>query len=138
MAQKDILRMNAALKYIEFVIGIIDKADDTKTVGQLRGAFKEEFKQDLPPLIDQHFGIIRLIPLMHMVEDGYLENTEDGKTIRAIRNAFAHDTFSCDEDGYTFLPNRPNGKLVKISYEDFVLFLWRIENEFYKNLRPGT
>lgn len=133
MAQKDILGMNAALKYIESVLGTIDKADDSTTVEHIRSAFKEQFKCELPILLSQHFGIVRLIPLMYMVQERFLEDTEDGKTIKAIRNAFAHNSFSFDEDGYNFLPNRPNGKIVKISYEAFVSFLWRIESEFYKN-----
>jgi hypothetical protein len=132
VALEDILSLNAALKFIEFVIGSVDKADDTKTVGQLRREFREKFNHDLHPLINQHFGIIRLIPLMHMVQDRFLENTVDGARIKAIRNAFAHNTFSCDESGYTFFPNRPNGATVRISYEEFTPFVWRIENEFYK------
>lgn len=137
MALEDTLSLNAALKFIEFVIGAIDKADDTKTVGQLRREFEEKFKHDLPLLLSQHFGIIRLIPLVHMVQDRFLEDTEDGRKIRAIRNAFAHNTFSCDEKGYSFLPNRPYGETVRISYEEFVPFVWRIENEFYKGRRPA-
>lgn len=137
MALEDTLNLNAALKFIEFVIGTVDNAEDTKTVGQLRCEFKENFKHDLPTLINQHFGIIRLIPLMHMAQDLFLENTEDGRKLRAIRNAFAHNTFSCDEKGYTFLPNRPNGEIVRISYEEFVPFVWRIENEFYKGRHPA-
>jgi hypothetical protein len=127
----NILRLNAALKFIEFVIGFVDRADDAKTVGQLRREFNEKFETELPTLLNQHFGIIRLIPLMHMVEHHFLESSEDGKRLRAIRNAFAHNTFSYDETGYTFLPNRPSGEVVKISYEEFVPFLWRIENEFH-------
>jgi hypothetical protein len=133
VALEDTLGLNAALKFIEFVIGAVDKADDTKTVGQIRREFREKFDHDLQPLINQHFGIIRLIPLMHIVQDHFLENTVDGARLKAIRNAFAHNTFSCDQSGYTFSPNRPNGAIVRISYEDFVPFVWRIENEFYKS-----
>lgn len=136
MAQEDILSLNAALKFIEFVIGAVDKAGDTKTVGQIRREFKDTFGHELLPLVNQHFGIVRLIPLMHMVQDHFLEGTEDGVKLKAIRNAFAHNTFSYDENGYTFRPNRPNGGIVTISYEEFVPFLWRIENEFYKGMRP--
>jgi hypothetical protein len=136
VALKDILSLNATLKFIEFVIGAVDKADDTKTVGQIRCEFKEKFEHDLQPLINQNFGIIRLIPLMHMVQDRFLVNTEDGIKIKAIRNSVAHNTFSCDKTGYTFLPNRQNGEIVRISYEEFVPFLWRIENEFYKDRHP--
>jgi hypothetical protein len=41
VAQKDILGMNAALKYIEFVLGAVDNADDSMTVEHIRFAFKE-------------------------------------------------------------------------------------------------
>lgn len=133
MALEDTLALNAALKHIEFVIGAIDRAADMMTVGQIRREFREIFSHDLQPLINQHFGIIRLIPLMHMVQDRFLENTVDGARLKAIRNAFAHNTFSCDESGYTFFPNRQDGAIVRISYEDFVPFVWRIENEFYKS-----
>lgn len=133
MALEDTLALNAALKHIEFVIGAIDRAADMMTVGQIRREFREIFSHDLQPLINQDFGIIRLIPLMHMVQDRFLENTVDGARLKAIRNAFAHNTFSCDESRYTFFPNRQDGAIVRISYEDFVPFVWRIENEFYKS-----
>jgi hypothetical protein len=68
-----------------------------------------------------------------MVEHNFLASSEDSRKLRAIRNAFAHNTFSFDENGYTFLPNRLGGDVVEISYEEFVPFLWRIENEFYKD-----
>ena len=133
MAKDDIVNLNAALKFVEFILGVIDKDDGTKTVEQIRHEFRNNFKHDLQPMLNQNWGIIRLIPLMLMAQDQFLKDTEDGQKIRAIRNAFAHNDFSCDENGYTFDRNRPNGMTVKISYEDFVPFLWRIENEFYKS-----
>jgi hypothetical protein len=77
VAREDTLALNATLEFIEFVIGTVDEADDTMTVGQLRREFKEKFKHDLQPLINRHFGIIRLIPLMHMVEDRLAKAARD-------------------------------------------------------------
>jgi len=124
--------VNAHLKFMEFILGTIDNADNTKTVGQIRSEFKAKFQHELQRMLTPNFGVIRLIPLMLMVEDKVAEDSEDGKKIKAIRNAFAHNTFSYDENGYTFRPNRLNGDIVTISYEEFIPFLWRIENEYYK------
>ncbi|WP_126399308.1 hypothetical protein [Blastochloris tepida] len=132
MTSKTLLHLNATLKFIEFIIKNFDEADDTKPIGQIRQEFKEKLGANAPKLINQHFGIIRLIPLMHIAQEKFLDNTEDGKILRIIRNSFAHNDFQCNENVYKFFNNRPNEKDVDMEYEEFVNFIWRIENAFFK------
>ncbi len=127
-SRKNVLALNAELKFIEFILAFIDKAHDLKTIGNLRSEFKRQFGIDLGPLLNQHFGIVRLIPLMYVVQDRFFDGTEDGKLMRAIRNAFAHNDFSWDENGYTF--NKAGAHDIRFNYAEFMEFLHRIENEY--------
>lgn len=137
MPKKITLGINAHLKFIEFVLKTIAEAHNNKTVGEIREEYQREFNYEMPSLLDQNFGLIRLIPLIHIAEDGCIANEEDKKTIKAIRNAFTHNTVSYDNEGYTFAPqpkhNHKNVETVRIKYADFLTFLNRIENNFYQN-----
>ncbi len=102
MPIEDTLNLNSYLKFLEFVLHSIDGADDAGTLATIRYSFKEKFGIEMPRFMSQHFGLLRLIPLMHMVEENFLIGTDDGLKIKAIRNAFAHNTFSCNQTGYAF------------------------------------
>ena len=63
---KHILHINAELKYIEFLLHALATGNDSKTVGEIKKDFLVKFKTELPHLLDQYFGIIRIIPLLLM------------------------------------------------------------------------
>lgn len=131
MAITETLNLNAYLKMVEFVLHSIDESNDEKNIGEIRREFHAKFDVDMDVMLNQNFGLLRLVPLMHMAEKNFLEGTEDGRAIKAIRNAFAHNTFSCDQNGYTFNANRDDGLSVTITYAEFVPFIYRVENAFY-------
>lgn len=122
------LHINAYLKFIEFLLLFVTSSDDSKTIKDLKGEFKEKFNIDLPNLLNQNFGIIRLIPLLLIRED--LKNSDQryDKNITIIRHALAHNNFSITEEGYEFYSDRGNYKL---NYQDFNDFIYKVENEFY-------
>ena len=130
MKSKEILQLNAYLKFIEFVLECFDNENGDMRLDEIRKKFKNHFKV-LPPLCNQHFGIIRLIPLLLMKEfykKEKMTSVPEIKKINIIRNSLAHHDFIINEKGYIFL----NGKdKLKISYNDFQIFLHKIENSFY-------
>lgn len=139
MAERDMLAINADLKFTEFVLGEIDNASDSMTVGELRKAFQERFGLPLSRRINQHFGILRLVPLMHIAEHrDFIRNIEISGKITIIRNAFAHNDFTCNESGYIFNATRPNQQPLEISYADFNLLIHQVENQFYAWLDTQT
>jgi len=123
-----ILAINSYLKHIEFLLNSIDNADGSKTIGELRNEFRDAFKTNPPHLLSQHFGIIRLIPLMLMREELKNKKVQYDKRISIVRHALAHNNFSATGSGYEFISDIGN---LKISYSEFVDFLWHIENDFY-------
>jgi hypothetical protein len=125
---KHILLINAELKYIEFLLHAMTTGDDSKTIGEIKKEFLAKFKINLPYLLDQHFGIVRLIPLLLMREELKNEGGKYDRRISIIRHALAHNNFSISETGYEFYSDVGN---CKMNYSDFVDFVWLIENEFY-------
>ena len=128
---KDILEINASLKYAEFLLHKFDNSPDDMTLGELRAAFKEKFLT-LHPLLNQNFGIYRLLPLMLIKEEyknSKKELSGDVEKIKIIRDAIAHHKFKIDEQGYSFENDKGE---VKFNYTEFTDFIHKIENEFYK------
>ncbi|CAK8711836.1 hypothetical protein KKHLCK_00845 [Candidatus Electrothrix laxa] len=64
---KTLLNLNAHIKFIEFVLHDFDNAPSDKTIGELREEFEKKFKT-IHPLLNQFFGIYRLIPLIQIKE----------------------------------------------------------------------
>ena len=127
---QDILSINAHLKYVEFLLYTFDTASDDLTIGELKNNFQSKFKT-LSPLLNQHFGIYRLLPLI-LIKETYknqkAELTGDIKKIKIIRDAVAHNEFSISEHGYTFKNKKGS---VFFNYAEFNEFLHRVENQFY-------
>lgn len=125
-----ILSINADLKYIEFLLNIIDNEDGNLTLNKIREKFEKNFNTK-QIFLNQQWGIIRLIPLLLIKETYKMEEkdlTEDVKKIQIIRNSLAHANFTIDKDGYLF---RNRKEELSISYNDFQKFLHKIENEFH-------
>jgi len=118
----NILNIAAYLKFIEFVLHRVsdEKADNSKTIAELKIEFKENFHTDLTNLINQNFGIIRLLPLLFIRE-------EYKKYIDIIRHAIAHGNFSINDDGYEFKSDKG---ILKLSYKEFLIYIHKIENEY--------
>lgn len=124
-----ILTTNAYIKHLEFILNYIDTANGSKTIDQLRTDFFDHFGASLPHLLSQHFGIIRLLPLLFIREELKNKNIEYDQTISIIRHALAHNNFSASDSGYEFVCNKGQ---IKMSYDEFTAFVWKIENDYYK------
>jgi hypothetical protein len=126
----DILSINAYLKHIEFLLNYIDSADESKTIGELRKDFIEKFKIDLPHMLSQNFGIVRLIPLLLIREELKNKGNQYDRRISIVRHALAHNNFSTTDAGYEFMSDIGS---IKMGYSEFVEFIWQLENEFHLN-----
>lgn len=126
-----VLNLNANLKYIEHLLYIFDNERDKISLGEIRKKFENHFSAR-PVLLNQNFGIIRLIPLL-LIKEVYKNEHEplvgDIEKIKIIRDSLAHNNFTINEKGYIF--SNDKNKL-EISYNDFQFFLHRIENNFYE------
>jgi len=122
------LYINAHLKYIEFLLHAVDIAGDSETVGRIKKDFTDKFQTKMPHMLNQYFGIIRLLPLLLMRERLKEEGKEYDTRISIVRHALAHDKFTIDEAGYEFKSNKGNCKMTRSELVDFI---WSIENEFY-------
>ncbi len=129
---KKTLAINAHLKYVEFLLSEFDNAPNERTIGEIRDEFKTKFST-LHPLLNQHFGIYRLLPLILIKEDYIKANKElegDIETIKIIRDAIAHNNFEINSEGYSFKSDKNEKTL---SYDEFVEFVHKIENDFYND-----
>ncbi len=128
--KNQILHINADLKYIEFILKIFDDEKDELTIGEIRKIFETKFKTRYA-LLNQHFGIIRLIPLL-MIKESYKKQRKElsGNVakIKIIRDSLAHANFEYDERGYSFKNDKNE---IFMTYEEFQKFLHEIENDFY-------
>lgn len=126
------LSINAHLKFIEFLLHELDDADDSTTVGVIRSRFSKKFDIKLPVLLCQDWGIVRLVPLLLMREFLKNEKVATGakykREIDIVRHSLAHDSFAADSTGYKFTCDKGT---VNFSYDEFVAFLYNVENEFY-------
>jgi hypothetical protein len=123
----DILYINAHLKFVEHLLNVFDTAEDSKTLKDIRAEFGHKFGST-GHLLDQYFGVYRLLPLILMKEVN--KNTSkplEGvyKRIKTIRDSVAHNKFSISETGYKF-----GDEL--IAFSDFHLLLHEWENDFYR------
>jgi hypothetical protein len=129
---KNILGINAHLKYVEFLLGVYDNAPESMTLKEIREEFTKRF-QNNDILLNQNFGIYRLLPLV-LIKEEYKnqkkEFTEDITKIKIIRDSIAHHKFEMSEKGYIFENDKNK---IEFTYDEFTIFLHRIENEFYSN-----
>jgi len=126
----EILNINAHLKYVEFLLYLFDNGNNDLTLGEIREQFQEKFNAD-NQLLNQYFGVYRLLPLILMKEEYKNQKAElkgDVEKIKIIRDAIAHHKFTIDEQGYKFENNKGT---VSLSYDEFQKFIHKIENEFY-------
>jgi hypothetical protein len=131
MKYKDTLSINAHLKYVEFLLKNFDDAPNEMTLGELRNKFKERYST-LHPLLNQNFGIYRLLPLILIKEDNKIlkkESKGDVEKIKIIRDAISHHKFDINENGYHFKNDK--GEII-LTFAEFNDFLFKIENEYYK------
>ncbi len=128
----DILQINAHLKYVEYLLHVFDNESNDITLGEIKNNFQNKFKTN-PVLLNQNFGIYRLLPLILMKEkykNSKKELKGNVKKIKTIRDAIVHHNFKINENGYEF---RNDKEVEKFTYEQFTKFLHEIENEFYSN-----
>lgn len=129
-----ILPINAHIKYVEFILHAFDNYPDTTTLGDLRNEFNEKFST-LHTLLNQNFGLYRLLPLI-LIREEYKNDSkiseEIGQKVRQIRNSIAHNDFSMNEEGYQF----NNGKnSLSFTYSEFIDFIHKIENDFLQGTK---
>lgn len=126
-----ILPLNANLKFIEYLLFLFDNESDEITIREIKDKFIKQFKTS-PILLNQHFGIIRLLPLI-LIKEHYKnlksELTGNVASIKIIRDSIVHNNFEINESGYVFKNDKNE---ISFSYEEFTSFLHKIENEFYK------
>lgn len=126
----EILNINAHLKYVEFLLYLFDNGNDDLTLGKIREQFLKKFGTK-HILLNQNFGIYRLLPLILMKEEYKNQKIElkgDVEKIKIIRDAIAHHQFTINEQGYKFTNN---SGVVSLSYDEFQKFVHKIENDFY-------
>lgn len=127
-----ILAINAHLKYVEFLLHVFDTAPDTKTLKEIREEFENRFSTR-HILLNQNFGIYRLLPLI-LIKEEHKKSRRDMagviEQIKVIRDSIAHNSFSIDEKGYHFGNDK---KSISLSYAEFVEFIYKVENEFYED-----
>lgn len=127
---QDILAINAHLKYVEYLLYLYDNESEEITLRQIKEKFRDKFGVD-QILLNQNFGIYRLLPLILMKEEYKKQKRPllgDVAEIKIIRDAISHHNFTVDEKGYQFSDGK---KTEEFSYEEFVAFIHRIENSFY-------
>jgi hypothetical protein len=124
----DILSINAYLKYIEFLLYSIDVSSDSKTIGELREDFSDRFKTNMPHMLSQNFGIIRLLPLLLLREELKNKGRKYDQRISIVRHALAHNNFIATEVGYEFKSDIGD---INLGYSEFLDFLWQLENDFH-------
>lgn len=126
----NILQINAHLKYVEYLLYQFDNESGQTTLEEIRNKFYKKFKhKDI--LLNQFFGIYRLLPLILIKENYKNQKKElvgDIEKIKIIRDAISHHNFQINENGYVFKNNK---KEIKFTYDEFEIFLHQIENEFY-------
>lgn len=126
-----ILAINAHLKYVEYLLHVFDTYPNETTLGTIRDEFEKRFSTR-HMLLNQNFGIYRLLPIILIKEEHKKDRKDLAEVIeqiKIIRDSIAHNNFSINENGYLF----DNGKKsVSLTFDEFVEFVHKAENEFYK------
>jgi len=124
-----ILNINAHLKYVEYLLHVFDNGEDSMTLKEIRNDFKNKFLT-IHPLHNQYFAIYRLITLILIREKqkGSGKKSKDEEDIMIIRHSIAHNNFEITPTNFIFNCNKG---ILKLTYEELVQFIYRIENKFY-------
>jgi len=126
-----ILAINAHLKYVEYLLHVFDTYPDATTLKTIREEFEKRFSTR-HALLNQYFGIYRLLPLI-LIKEKHKNDKKDLagviEQIKVIRDSIAHNNFSIDEKGYHF---RNDKNSLSLTYDEFVKFVHKVENEFYE------
>ncbi|MFD2673645.1 hypothetical protein [Marinicrinis sediminis] len=129
---KRILELNSNQKYIEFILSQYDNAPSEMTMKELRKKFEGKFKFN-QVMLNQYFGIMRILPLI-LIKQEYADASVplegDIEKIKVIRDSISHNDFEISSEGYTF-KNKKN--TIRFSFDDFLEFIHKIENDFYKD-----
>lgn len=128
----DILSINAHIKYVEYLLYQFDNESGQTTLEEIRNKFHEKFKhKDI--LLNQFFGIYRLLPLI-LIKENYKNQKKELfgniKKIKIIRDSISHNSFQMNENGYIFKNDKEE---LAFTYDAFQVFLHEIENEFYSS-----
>lgn len=125
-----ILAINSHLKYVEYLLNVFDNYPEEATLKTIREEFKKQFLTQ-HVLLNQNFGIYRLLPIM-LIKEEYKKDRKDLvgviKQIKVIRDSIAHNSFSIDANGYQFKNDK---NCLSLTYDEFVELVHTIENEFY-------
>ena len=126
-----ILAINAHLKYVEYLLHVFDTAPEETTLKEIREEFEKRFSTR-HALLNQNFGIYRLLPLI-LIKEEYKKDRRDLdgviEQIKVIRDSIAHNSFSIGKNGYHFKNDK---KSLSLTYDEFVTFVHKVENEFYE------
>ncbi len=126
-----ILAINAHLKYVEYLLHVFDTYPDATTLKTIREEFENQFSTR-QVLLNQNFGIYRLLPLI-LIKEEHKKDRKDLagviEKIKVVRDSIAHNSFSIDGNGYHFKNDKKN---ISLTYDEFVEFVHKVENEFYE------
>jgi hypothetical protein len=126
-----ILAINAHLKYVEYLLHVFDTYPDATTLKTIREEFEKRFSTR-HVLLNQNFGIYRLLPLI-LIKEEHKKDRKDLagaiEQIKVIRDSIAHNSFSIDGNGYHFKNDK---KSISLTYDEFVEFVHKVENDFYE------
>jgi len=126
-----ILLINAHLKYTEYLLHVFDTFPEDTTLKTIREEFERKF-MTRHFLLNQNFGIYRLLPIL-LIKEEYKKDKKELvgviEKIKIIRDSIAHNDFSMDESGYHFTGGKNK---LSLTYDEFVEFVHTVENEFYK------
>jgi hypothetical protein len=129
-----ILAINAHLKYVEFLLKVFDTYPDETTLKTIREEFEQRFLTR-HFLLNQNFGIYRLLPIL-LIKEEYKKDRKELvgviEKIKVIRDSIVHNNFAFDESGYHFKNNKNDEKSVSFTYDEFERFVHTVENAFYK------
>lgn len=121
-----ILAINAHLKYVEYLLHVFDTYPDATTLKTIREEFEKQFLTR-HALLNQNFGIYRLLPLILIKEEHKKDRKELAgaiEQIKVIRDSIAHNSFSIDEKRYHFKNDK---KSLSLTYDEFVEFVHKVE-----------
>lgn len=111
-----ILAINTHLKYVEYLLHVLDTYPDATTLKTIREEFEKRFSTR-HVLLNQNFGIYRLLPLI-LIKEEHKKDRKDLagviEQIKVIRDSIAHNSFSIDENGYHFKNDK---RSISLTYE---------------------
>jgi hypothetical protein len=123
------------LKYIEYILNIIDNGSEEITVKQIRNQIKEKFKIfPIPIMLNHRFIPFQLLSILLIKEEENIKFEESDKlTISIIRHSIAHNNFKFDAERFTFINSYKDKCEERIfTYVQLKEFVIKIENIYFK------